>query len=184
MIAVSYKRDRLIAQSVGILLLSLGGLWLGLQDNFGLSWRLLGWLLAVALPFVSVALARKAIDGQLAIREIANGLELASLYGSRTIPWKNLTAIHREVLQQSSGLGLIKQDVAHYIVFTGYEVGPGEFSIKIQEDLIDWPKHQLGNLFELLTSTWQARISGEDSPSAPRPQAPGFSAQTFGRKAV
>ena len=65
MIAVSYKRDRLIAQSVGILLLSLGGLWLGLQDNFGLSWRLLGWLLAVALPFVSVALARKAIDNAM-----------------------------------------------------------------------------------------------------------------------
>jgi hypothetical protein len=180
-ITVSYKRDRLISQAVGCLFLALGGAWLGLQNGFGFTWRALGWLLAIGLPFVSLALARKAIDGQPAIRETARGLELSSLYGSRSVPWKNLTSIEREVLQQSSTFGLIKQDVAHYLVFAGYETGSGEFRFKIQEDLIDWPKAELVKLFEVLTTTWQSKLEIDDQPGL-RPIAPGFAASTFGRR--
>jgi hypothetical protein len=186
MIAVSYKRDRLVLQAIGIVMLALGALWLGLQSNFAITWRLLGWFLAVTLPFASVALVRKAIDGQLAIREVAQGLELSSLYGSRTVPWANLTAIERHVLQQSSAFGLIKQDLAHYIVFVGYEVGEGEFRIKIQEDLIDWPRAELEILLDQLAATWHARSAGpaiQPQPSR-RLTSPGFSASTFGRRAV
>jgi hypothetical protein len=184
MIAVSYKRDRLVFQAIGIVMLALGALWLGLQDNFAITWRLLGWFLAVTLPFVSVALARKAIDGQLAIREVSQGLELSSLYGSRTVPWANLTAIERHVLQQSSAFGLIKQDVAHYIVFVGYEVGEGEFSIRIQEDLIDWPKGQLPELFDRLATRWKSRQAEPDRPALQRPLAPSFSSPTFGKRLI
>lgn len=182
MIVVSYKRDRLVSQAIGIVFLAIGAGWLALQDGFGLSWRLFGGLLAISLPFVSLALARRAIDGVQAIRETAVGIELSSLYGSRSVAWKNLIAIEREVLQQSSGFGLIKQDVAHYIVFVGYEIGEGEFRFKIQEDLLDWPEAGLNRLFELLTAAWQDKVAATKPLAALRPVNSNFVAKPFGRR--
>lgn len=185
MLEIEYKRGNLVFQAIGCAAIAAGGGWLALQDGFHWQLRLLGGFLALGLPFVSYALAQQVISGKSAIVETATGLQLSTLYGSREVRWQELTAIEREVLRQSSAFGLIKQDIAHYLVFSGYSPRDGEFRVKIQEDLIDVPKAGLARLYEQLHAMWQDGGSPRPVPATRLQGSPVVPRATgFGRRGL
>ena len=185
MLEIAYKRGNLVFQAVGCFALAAGGGWLAFQDWAHWQLRLLGSLFAVGLPFVSYALAHRVISGQSAITEINGGLRLSTLYESTDLCWQDLQSIEREVLTQASALGLIKQDIAHYLVFSSYSQRDGEFRIKIQEDLIDIPKSGRDRLYRQLLELW--KNDGSPPPvAASQIASPALArrAPTFGRRGI
>ena len=185
MLDIAYKRANLVFQAIGCFALAVGGGWLASQDWTHWQLRLLGGLFAVGLPVVSYAVAHRVISGQSAIAEINGGLRLSTLYESADLRWEDLQTIEREVLTQTSALGLIKQDIAHYLVFSGYSPRNGEFRIKIQEDLIDVPKSGHDRLYRKLLELWEN--GGSPPPvAASRIASPASArrAPTFGRRGI
>lgn len=185
MLDIEYKRGNMAFQAVGCAALAAGGGWLALQADFHWQLRLFGGLLALGLPFIAYALVQRLISGQSAIVETATGLRLSTLYGSRDVRWQDLLAIEREVLTQSSAFGLIKQEIAHYLVFSGYTPGDGDFRVKIQEDLIDVPKAARADLYQQLHLMWRNGGSPRPIP-ATRPDQAVAAARTvgFGRRGL
>ena len=185
MLDIAYKRTNLVFQAIGCFALAVGGGWLAGQDWAHWQIRLLGGLFAVGLPLVSCAVAHRIISGQSAIAEINGGLRLSTLYESADLRWEELQSIERGVLTQTSALGLIKQDVARYLIFSGYSPRNGEFRIKIQEDLIDVPKSAHDRLYRQLLELWEN--GGSPTPVAASRIGSTTSAQrasTFGRRGI
>ena len=183
MLAVGYRRGNLIFQSIGCLALAAGGVWLAQLDTGYLQLTLLGWFMAAAMPVVAIALVRRGFDGALALREVRDGLEIRTLYAAQDIAWKDLQSVHREILQQSGAFGLIKQTIAGYLVFTGRNRSGEDVSIKLHEDLLDWPKTSLSQLqvevAERWTNSQTARQMAVPTPRSAIPVLP-----TFGRRPV
>lgn len=186
MLDIGYKRHNMVMQSVGCLFLAAGGAWLGFQEDFHWKFRVFGAFLALCLPFVSFVTMRKALSGQSAIAEIPGGLRLASLYGSLEFRWPQLRSIEREVLTQRTAFGLIKQNIAHYLVFVVMDPAYGEKRFKIHEDLIDVPKAELDQLYDRLCEVWEAggsrTVPASRQPAIPAGIAP--RAVGFGRKGL
>lgn len=169
---VSYKRDSMISQAIGCLLIAAGGAWLALQADFDFKFRFLGGFLAICLPFVSAALFVRWKRGAEALRFDARQLHISTLYRQTSVAWSEVRNIQREKLTQSSGFGLIKQDIAHYLVITTALDGGFERTFRVQEDLLDWPKDAMQALAEELSGQWaQALRSGHEAPLPP-PAAP------------
>jgi hypothetical protein len=185
MLTIEYKRSKLAFQAIGCFALAAGGGWLAFEDWVHWQIRGLGGFLALCLPFVGYAVAYRAHSGQSAIVETATGLQLSTLYGSRDVRWQDLTAIERVVLRQSSAFGLIKQDIANYLMFSGYSPRDGEFRVKIQEDLIDVPKAGLARLYEQLHAMWQDGGSPRPVPATRLHGSPVATRATgFGRRGL
>lgn len=169
---ISYKRDSMISQALGCLLIAAGGVWLAFQADFNIKFRFFGGFLAVCLPFVSAALFIRWKGGAEALRFDARQLHISTLYRQTSVAWSDVRNIQREKLTQSSGFGLIKQDIAHYLVITTALDGGFERTFRVQEDLLDWPKDAREALAEELSAIWaQALRSGRDAPMPP-PAAP------------
>lgn len=186
MLDIAYKREQMALQAVGCLLMAFGGAWLAFQESFHWQIRGLGGFLAICLPFVALVTANKVMSGQSAIREINGGLSLTSLYGSLEFRWEQLRSIDREVLSQESAFGLIKQNLAHYIVFVVMDPRFGEKRFKIHEDLIAVPKREMPQLYERLHQMWASGGSTMIAPSrvvAPVTPAP-RAMVGFGRKGL
>lgn len=155
----------MLGNAFGCAVLALVGLWAAFQPGWHFQLRLIGGLLGVTLPFVSIALGLRIKSGLAALRFDRNTLEIATFYRSTSRRWSDVRAISREKLTQSSAFGLVKQDLAHYLVIeTATEDGSIE-TYRIQEDLLDWPKDRRTALAEQLIATWQ-------TPSAARAPAP------------
>ena len=183
MLEVGYRRENLFFQSIGCLALAAGGVWLAQLNTGYFQLTLLGWLIALAMPFVAYATFRRALDGSLALREVPDGLEIRTLYAAQDIAWKDLQTVHRETLQQSSGFGLIKQTIAGYLVFTGRNRQGEDVKIKLHEDLIDWPKASLSELQEAVVARWtKSKAAAPAAAEGFRPASP--VAPTFGRRSV
>ncbi len=183
MLEVGYRRENLIFQGIGCLALAAGGVWFARLDTGYFQLTLLGWLMAAAMPIVAFALVRRGFDGSLALREVQGGLELRTLYAAQDFAWSGLDSVHRETLQQSSAFGLIKQTIAGYLVFTGRNRSGEQVTIKLHEDLLDWPKQSLGQLQDKVVERWeQSQSDRQFAPPAARPASP--VAPTFGRRSV
>ena len=183
MLEVGYRRENLFFQSIGCLALAAGGVWLARLDTGYFQLTLLGWLIALAMPFVAYATFRRALDGLLALREVRDGLEIRTLYAAQDIAWKDLQTVHRETLEQSAALGLIKQTVAGYLVFSGRNRQGEEVKIKLHEDLMDWPKASLSELQDEVVARWtKSKVAAPIAAEGFRPASP--VAPTFGRRSV
>ena len=183
MLEIGYRRENLIFQAVGCLALAAGGVWFARLDTGYFQLTLLGWLMAAAMPVVAIALVRRGFDGSLALREVRDGLEIRTLYAAQDFAWKDLQSVHRETLQQSSAFGLIKQTIAGYLVFTGRNRSGEGVTIKLHEDLLDWPKKTLSKLQDEVVERWtQGQTDRQFAAPAPRPGSP--AAPTFGRRSV
>ena len=183
MLEVGYRRENMFFQSFGCLAMAAGGVWLARLDTGYFQLTVLGWLFAAGMPVVAFVTLRRALDGLLALREVADGLEIRTLYAAQDIAWKDLQTVHRETLQQSSGFGLIKQTIAGYLVFTGRNRHGDAIKIKLHEDLLDWPKASLSELQNEIAARWAK--SKDVAPIAAegfRPASP--VAPTFGRRSV
>ncbi|MCC6924667.1 hypothetical protein [Novosphingobium sp.] len=185
MLDVVYKRSNLVMPAIGCVLFAVGGGWVALQDEADWIYRLIGAMFALALPFVGYAAAARAASGVSAIRETASGLQLSTLYASTHVHWDQIVGIRREVLQQKSAFGLIKQNLGHYLVFEAHLPGEGELKVKIQEDLIDMPKARHARLFDQLNAMWAQ--GGSPQPVAPTRISPPVGAPRaagFGRRGL
>lgn len=183
MIEVGYRRENLFFQSIGCLALAAGGVWFARLDTGYLQLTLLGWLIALAMPFVAYATFRRALDGALALREVSNGIEINTLYASQNIAWRDLQSVHRESLTQSGAFGLIKQTIAGYLVFAGRNRSGEDVVIKLHEDLLNWPKAELHKLEAQVIERW-ARGELEGQAMAPALKAPSPATPSFGRRSV
>lgn len=183
MLEVGYRRENLIFQSIGCLALAAGGVWLAQLDTGYFQLTLLGWLMAAAMPVVAFALVRRGFDGSLALRELRDGLEIRTLYAAQDFAWKDLQSVHRETLQQSGAFGLIKQTIVGYLVFTGRNRSGENITIKLHEDLLDWPKKSLDQLQNEVVARWrQSQTDRQSAAFAPRPASPAV--PNFGRRSV
>ena len=183
MLEIGYRRENLIFQSIGCLAMAAGGVWLARLDTGYFQLTLLGWLMAAAMPCIAFVTFRRGLDGSLALREVRDGLELRTLYAAQDIAWKDLEAVHRETLTQSSGFGLIKQTIAGYLVFSGRNRSGEQIKIKLHEDLLDWPKASLGKLQDEIAVRWQQGQT--DRPlAAPQYRPIAATVPSFGRRSV
>ncbi len=151
--SIFYKREKLIAQSVGCLVLAAGGLWAAVQPDFFSKFRFLGGFLTICLPFVSIALFRRWHQNRPALAFDRHHVSLSTLYRSINFSWQDVRDIKREKLVQSSGFGLIKQNLAHYIVVTVADGNDYE-EYRIQEDILDWPREKFDALLAELSEKW------------------------------
>ncbi len=183
MLEVGYRRENLIFQATGCLALAAGGVWFARLDTGYFQLTLLGWLMAAAMPVVAIALVRRGFDRSLALREVRDGLEIRTLYAAQDIAWSGLQTVHRETLQQSSAFGLIKQTIAGYLVFTGRNRSGEEVTIKLHEDLLDWPKKSIRQLQTEIVERWtQSKTDRQFAVPPARMANP--AAPTFGRRSV
>lgn len=169
---ISYKRDSMITQAIGCLFLAAGGAWLAMHPEFHVKFRFVGGFLAVCLPFVSAALFMRWRSGAEALRFDARQLHISTLYRQTSVAWSDVRNIQRETLTQSSGFGLIKQDVAHYLVITTAIDGGFERTFRVQEDLLDWPKDGMAALADELSGLWAHALRSGREPLMPPPAAP------------
>ena len=187
MLEVGYRRENLIFQAIGCLALAAGGVWFARLDTGYFQLTLLGWLMAAAMPVVAIALVRRGFVGSLALREVRDGLEIRTLYAAQDFAWSGLQSVHRETLQQSSAFGLIKQTIAGYLVFTGRNRSGEEVTIKLHEDLLDWPKKSLSELQDEVVDRWtRSQTDRQYAAPAPPPARTPVSpvVPTFGRRLV
>ena len=63
MLEFGYRREHMFFQSTGCLALAAGGVWFARLDTGYFQLTLLGWLIALAMPFAAFATFRRAFDG-------------------------------------------------------------------------------------------------------------------------
>lgn len=169
---VHYKRGDMIGQAIGCLALAVGSVWMA--ANFHGTFKFLGVFLAVTLPFLAVALFARAAGDCIALQFDGQSLSIKTLWRKATVPWKQVTGIHRETLRQTSMFGLIRQDIGFYLVVTLASGGLGSNKFQLDERLLDWPKGALPTLLDDLARAGQlGRVAG----SEPEPR----SAPTFAK---
>lgn len=185
---VQYKADKLVGQGIGCVFLATGAAWVAFQPWIGWEWRLFGGFLALTLPFAAVALFMRWKSGNAALSFNSRELHISTFYRSVNVYWPQVRNIERETLTQTSGFGLIKQDLGHYIVITTADADGSYEVYRVQEELLDLPENDIAQLVQELGSCWvNALDSGQKmqaDPVAPRlngiPLEPARPA--FGRK--
>lgn len=177
---ISYKRGSMLNQSIGCMVLAIGGAWAAFHSGFGPMLRFLGGFLAVCLPFLSVALFLKWRSDCVALRYDQQQLQISTLWRTTSVLWSDVRDISREKLTQSSGFGLFKQDIAHYLVITTATADGFEHSYRVQEELLDLPTGAVPGLMDELGGLWAARLEGARrsiaGASVPEPGMPSFDA--------
>jgi hypothetical protein len=185
MITIQYKRADMVFQAIGCLFLAGLGAYMAMQDTMW-QLRLLGGLLAISLPVVSIALAMRAYNNAAAIQYDRKHLTLATLWTSVDLPWSAIRSIHRETLQQQSAFGLIKQNIGYYLVVTAHIDDNNERTFKINERLLDWPVAQMPQLASDLIAAANGALQEQRQPThrpAPAGANPG-GVGGFGRRGV
>jgi hypothetical protein len=180
--SVFYKRDKLITQSIGCLVLAAGGLWLAIDPDFHAKFRFVGGFLALCLPFVSIALFHRWRQNHPALAYDQHSVSLSTLYRSASFAWQDVRDIQREKLTQSSGFGLIKQDIAHYLVITVAD-GSSLEEYRIQEDILDWPRERFDALQSELVDKWMMS-AGQPKSQPTLMQAPSMQPSINGQPLV
>jgi hypothetical protein len=143
---IHYKKGSMSMQAIGCAGLAAGCAWAAINiDIFQI--RLFCGLMAVSLPFLAVALFRRAMGPGLAFSFDSSSLIVTSLFRHAVIPWGNIQSITRETLQQSTAFGLVKQDVAKEIAISFYENGDIR-KFKVNEALLDVPKDSIDAMLE------------------------------------
>jgi len=178
---VRYKRGTLIWQAIGCLVIAAGGLWMAVSFN-GQA-KLLGILLALMLPFASIALMVRAFGDCVALQFDSSTLRVTTLLGGARLSWSQVRSLSREVVTQSQAFGLFKQDISFYLVITAVEDGGFERRFKVNERLLDWPRDGIPALVDDM-----ARAQSSRAPAPPQPRAPTAAGPaprgSFGRRTV
>ena len=167
--SVSYKRKKLYQGLIGMPILT-AGLVYGAMMFGGMLLTIFAAAFIVGCPIL-VYVQWKALQGDgFALQYDSKGVHIASLYKSTYAPWSDVRRIHCETLQQSSGFGLIKQDLAHYLVFTIGDQNGGLDELKVQTDLLDIPRGSDEILLGDLSRYWNCAMPGVEV-AAPLPKA-------------
>lgn len=157
MTLVKYQQSKMLWNAVGCAVLAVGGLWVAFFSEWIFKLRLLGGLLGLSLPFVSTALALRMRSGLAALKFDRTTLEIATFYRSTAHRWSDVRDISRETLTRSSAFGLIKQDLAHYLVIAVADEDGLQNTYRLQEELLDWPKDRFPALVEQLNAIWMGQ---------------------------
>lgn len=157
MTTVNYQSSKMLSNVIGCAALAIAGLWVGFFTDWHWKLRFLGGFLGLTLPFVSGALALRIRSGLAALEYDRNTLKIATFYRVTSHRWPEVRNISRETLTHSSGFGLFKRDVAHYLVVTVADESGMQNSYRLQEELLDWPKDSFPALVEQMTAAWMGQ---------------------------
>jgi hypothetical protein len=192
MTVIEYNQNKMAFNAIGCAALAIGGAVAALMPDWPMKLRFVGGFLAVCLPFVSLFLVLRIKSGSAALAFDSQGVSISTFYRTRHCRWSDVRDIKRETLTQSSGFGLVKQDIGHYIVIT-FADGVVLEELRVQEELLACPKQDVQGIVDAMAGQWMAALNGARSgqrvmPVAnpmmteplingaplPRPSAPGF----------
>jgi hypothetical protein len=194
MTTIAYAQGKMLHNAIGCAVLAAAGGYLAGFTDWHWQLRLMGGLLALCLPFVSAALFLRLRSGADALVYDGQQIKISTFYRQAGHRWSDVRAIQRETLTQSSGFGLVKQDLAHYLVITVAD-GAALEEYRIQEELLALPKSEMQALADDLQNHLLAALRGHTSPAVSlreTPQAmisgvplsPAPAVSSFGRKGL
>ena len=208
---IGYNGDRLFGQSIGLMMLCAGGVWMAMHDDFGFKVRAMGVVFIGIGLVLPIGMLKRWLYGDVAMRFDERGLEINTLFSSAYLPWGRITDIDIEELTQEAFFGLYKKTVARHLVVQAYDDGGALRKYKISSDLLALPKR--GGVDDLVDELEAVRAdpqvlaqtmplspmgramppkyhtppqAGPQAGASVQPPVPGFAGQrpSFGRKAV
>jgi hypothetical protein len=194
---IEYNQNKMAFNAIGCAALAIGGAVAAMMPDWPMKLRFVGGFLAVCLPCVSLFLVLRIKSGSAALAFDAQGVSISTFYRTRRCRWSDVRDIQRETLTQSSGFGLVKQDVGHYIVITVADGSVLE-ELRVQEELLACPKQDVQGIVDAMAGLWMAALHGSRAghsamavatPASAEPLINGMplarpSAPGFGRKGL
>lgn len=197
MTVIEYNQNKMAFNAIGCAVLAIGGAVAALMPDWPMKIRFLGGFLAVCLPFVALFLVRRIKSASAALAFDTQGVSIATFFRTRYCHWSEVRNIQRETLTQSSGFGLFKQDIGHYLVITVADGSTFE-ELRVQEELLAAPKGDMQGIVDAMAGLWMAALHGSRDrngaipvadPIVPEPMINGVPLQRpavagFGRKGL
>ncbi len=164
---ISYKRDKLILNALLFLILAAVGVWMAM--TFHRAWMVAGYFFALIGPIGAFALIVRAMGDCVALRFDSRSLEIHTLWSNSTVLWSDVQDIQRVTTTQTSGFGLVKQDIAHNLVIVASNGRSGQRKYEVDENLLAIPRDTIPGLIEDMAQAWLGKRNA--TPTAPQRQA-------------